>query len=65
MDDTISKLKDKDERVAYEYAKMIGAESVESDKYLKYVHDFSNMLEDSNSYVRARAFFLICNQAKW
>ena len=36
MDDIISKLKDKDEKVAYEYAKMIGAESAESDKYLKY-----------------------------
>ena len=65
MDDIISKLKDKDEKVAYEYAKMIGAESAESDKYLKYVYDFSNMLEDSNSYVRVRAFFLICNQARW
>ena len=32
MDDIISKLKDKDEKVAYEYAKMIGAESAESDK---------------------------------
>ena len=35
MDDIISKLKDKDEKAAYEYAKMIGAESAESDKYLK------------------------------
>lgn len=65
MDDIISKLKDKDEKAAYEYSKMIGAESAESDKYLKYVHDFSDMLEDHNSYVRTRAFFLICNQARW
>lgn len=65
MDDIISGLKNKDEKAAYEYARMIGAESAESDKYLKYIHDFSDMLEDRNSYVRTRAFFLICNQARW
>lgn len=65
MDDIISKLKDKNEKAAYEFAKKIGVESAESDKYLKYIHEFSDMLEDHNSYVRTRAFFLICNQARW
>ena len=65
MDDIISRLNDKNEKAAYEYAKLIGIESAESDKYLKYVHDFSNMLKDRNSYVRTRAFILICNQARW
>ena len=65
MDDIICKLKDKDEKVAYEFARKIGAESAESDKYLRYIHEFSDMLEDRNSYVRTRAFFLICNQARW
>lgn len=65
MDDIICKLKNKDEKAAYEFAKLVGAESAESDQYLRYIHDFADMLEDSNSYVRTRAFFLICNQARW
>ena len=65
MDDIIERLRDKDEKTAYEFAKRIGIESAESDKYVDMIPAFSEMLDDKNSYVRTRAFMLICNQAKW
>lgn len=65
MNEVIARLKDKDERSAYEYAKQIGMESAESDKYLSMIPEFAEMLLDKNSYVRTRGFCLICNQAKW
>ena len=65
MDEIIEKLKDKDEKAAYEFAKKIGIESAESDKYVEKIPVFSEMLTDKNSYVRTRAFMLICNQARW
>lgn len=65
MDEILEKLKDKDEKVAYELAKKIGIESAESDKYVKMIPAFAEMLIDKNSYVRTRAFMLICNQSRW
>lgn len=65
MKEIILKLKDKDEKAAYEYSKILGAESAESDKYLHMLPEFADLLGDKNSYVRTRAFFLICNQARW
>lgn len=65
MDYIIERLRDKDEKTAYEFAKRIGIESAESDKYVDMIPAFSEMLDDKNSYVRTRAFMLICNQAKW
>ncbi len=65
MDEIIERLRDRDENAAYEFAKKIGIESAESDKYAEMIPAFSEMLTDKNSYVRTRAFMLICNQAKW
>lgn len=65
MNEIILKLKDKDDKAAYEYSKILGAESAESDKYLPMLPEFADMLDDKSSYVRARAFILICNQARW
>ena len=65
MDDIICKLKDKDEKTAYEFAKKISVESAETDKYVKLIPKLAEMLSDKNSYVRIRAFMLICNQARW
>ena len=59
------KLKDKDDKAAYEYSKILRAESAESDKYLHMIPEFAGMLDDKSSYVRTRAFLLICNQARW
>ena len=65
MNDIICKLKDKDEKKAYEFAKRIGSESAETDKYVSLIPELTVMLTDKSSYVRARAFMLICNQSRW
>lgn len=65
MDEIIKKLRNKDEKAAYEFAKKIEIESAESDQYVEMITAFSEMLADKNSYVRTRAFMLICNQARW
>ena len=65
MNEIILKLRDKDDKAAYEYSKLLGAESAQSDKYLPMIPQFADMLEDKRSYVRARGFILICNQARW
>ena len=59
------RLTDKDDKAAYEYAKQIGRESAESDKYLDMIPAFAEMLKAKSSFVRARGFILICNQARW
>ena len=65
MNDIITRLRDKDDKAAYEYAKQIGAESAQSDKYLGMIPEFAGMLTDKSSYVRTRGFCLICDQARW
>ena len=65
MNEIILKLRDKDDNAAYEYSKLLGAESAQSDKYLPMIPQFADMLEDKSSYVRAGGFILICNQARW
>ena len=65
MNEIILKLRDKDDKAAYEYSKLLGAESAQSDKYLPMIPQFADMLEDKSAYVRARGFILICNQARW
>lgn len=64
-EEVLNKLKDKDDKVAYEFAKLIGAESAESDKYYGLFYDFLEMLDDKSSYIRTRGFCLACNQARW
>lgn len=65
MNEVIVRLRDKNDKSAYEYAKQIGTESAESDKYLVMIPEFAGMLADKSSYVRTRGFCLICNQARW
>ena len=65
MDKIIEKLKSKDEKAAYEFAQKIGIESAKTDKYVNMIPAFAEMLSDKNSYVRTRAFILICNQSRW
>ena len=65
MNEIILKLRDKDDKAAYEYSKLLGAESAQSDKNLPMIPQFADMLEDKSSYVRVRGFILICNQARW
>ena len=65
MEEILRKLTDKNNKNAYEFAKQLGAESSKSDKYLAMIPRFVELLQDKNSYVRTRAFVLICNQARW
>ena len=65
MEETLRKLRDKNDKAAYEFAKQVSAESSVSDKYLGFIQSFAEMLQDKSSYVRTRAFILICNQARW
>ena len=65
MDEILNRLTDKDDKAAYEFAKLIAAESAESNRYLDMIPAFAGMLQDSSSYVRTRGFVLICNQARW
>ena len=43
MNEIILKLKDKDDKAAYEYSKILRAESAESDKYLHMIPEFAGM----------------------
>lgn len=65
MNEIISRLRDKDEKAAYEFVKQLVVESAASDKYLGLIPEFAQMLTDKNSYVRTRGFGMICNQARW
>ncbi|MDO4491664.1 MAG: hypothetical protein Q4B85_11420 [Lachnospiraceae bacterium] len=65
MQDIIARLTAKDDKAAYEYAKQIGAESAESDKYLSMISIFADLLVHKSSFVRTRGFVLICNQSRW
>ena len=65
MEAILRKLTDKNDKTAYEFAKQLGVESVGSDRYLAMIPMFAELLQDKSSYVRTRAFILICNQARW
>ena len=65
MTEILERLNDKDDKAAYEFAKQIGSESAESDQYLDMIPAFAEMLKAKSSFVRARGFLLICNQARW
>lgn len=65
MNEIIARLRDKDEKAAYEFLKQLGVESAASDKYLGLIPEFAQMLADKNSYVRTRGFGMICNQSRW
>lgn len=59
------RLTDKNDKAACDFARQMAAESAESDKYLESIPLFASLLQDRSSYVRTRAFGLICSQARW
>lgn len=65
MEEILRKLTGRNNKTAYEFAKQLSVESLESDKYLEMIPMFVKLLQDKSSYVRIRAFILICNQARW
>ena len=65
MEEILRKLTDRNDKTAYEFAKQLSVESTRSDRYLAMIPMFAELLQDKSSYVRTRAFILICNQARW
>ena len=65
MEEILRKLTDRDDKTAYEFAKQLSVESTGSDRYLAMIPMFAELHQDKSSYVRTRAFILICNQARW
>ena len=58
-------LQDKDDSNAFAKTKEIASESELSDKYYSCIKDFATLLNSEKSYIRTRAFILICSQARW
>lgn len=65
MNKVIKDITNIDDNIAYLNTKKIKAESAKSNKYYKNINDFISLLGDKKSYIRTRAFILICCQAKW
>ncbi len=65
MEEILRKLRDKNEKAAYEFAQQISAEASATDQYLCLIPALADLLQDRSSYARARAFLLICKQARW
>ncbi|MBO2515969.1 MAG: hypothetical protein CW338_01655 [Clostridiales bacterium] len=64
-EEILRRLKDRNEKAAFDFAGAIGAASAESDLYADLVPLFAGMLTERNAFTRTRAFFLICDQARW
>ncbi|MDO4501143.1 MAG: hypothetical protein Q4B60_07725 [Erysipelotrichaceae bacterium] len=63
--DVIDGLKDKDDNKAHALLKEMLIECSKSDFYYGHFNDFLEMLNDRKSYVRVRAFSLICALSRW
>jgi len=58
-------LRDKDNDYAYQCLKQLQAEGSNSDKVYSYFDYFTEMLDDSSSYIRARGIHMIAANAQW
>jgi hypothetical protein len=65
MADLIERLYSKDNKVAYEALQILETESEKSNAVCKFLDRFTEMIEDSNSYIRTRGIVLISANAKW
>lgn len=65
MKEKIKTLYDKDDKVAYKKLLELETEVTESNELYNYFNDLLNMLKNEKSFVRVRAFRLICALAKW
>ena len=65
MKDKINKLYDKDNKIAYSALLEFEKETTESNELYNYFDELLNMLNNERTYVRVRAFRLICALAKW
>jgi hypothetical protein len=58
-------LYDKDDKIAYNNLLELESEAEESNEIYSYFEEFLSMLNDEKTFVRVRAFRLICALAKW
>ena len=65
MKDKILKLYDKDNKVAYNNLLYLELETTGSNEIYNYFDELLGMLKNEKSFVRVRAFRLICALAKW
>ena len=65
MKEKIKMLYDKDDKVAYKVLLELETEVTESNELYNYFNDLLNMLKNEKSFVRVRAFRLLCELAKW
>ena len=65
MKEKIKTLYDKDDKAAYKKLLELETEVTESNELYNYFNDLLNMLKNEKSFVRVRAFRLICALAKW
>lgn len=65
MIEKINLLYDKDDKIAYKILLELENEVTESNELYNYFDELLNMLKNENTFVRVRAFRLICALAKW
>lgn len=65
MNDKIKMLYDKDDKIAYNNLIELETETMESNELYNYFDDLLFMLKNDKTFVRVRAFRLICALAKW
>ena len=65
MKEKIKMLYDKDDKVAYKVLLELETEVTELNELYNYFNDLLNMLKNEKSFVRVRAFRLICALAKF
>ena len=65
MKEKIDMLYDKDDKDAYNNLLELESEAAESNEIYSYFEEFLSMLNDEKTFVRVRAFRLICALAKW
>ena len=65
MNDKIKMLYDKDDKVAYKNLLELENEITESNELYNYFDELLNMLKHEKTFVRVRAFRLICALSKW
>ena len=65
INELLELLQDKDDARAYAKTKEVVSASEASDVYYAYTKDFATLLGSEKSYIRTRAFILICSQARW
>ena len=65
IEESLAIIQDSNDDLAYSETKKIIEESKTSDKYYEYIDKLSILLDHKKSYIRTRAFMIICAQSRW